>query len=82
MEEKNEKKEIIFEEDNTLDVPVLFEALFIKFMGKNLDYIRMSDISDRQLAQVLRSIKDDCYQHIKFAQEILKKYNVSEVEKE
>lgn len=79
MEDKNEKKEIVFETEDGLNVPVLFEALMIKQMGKILDLIRISDISDRNLVQLSRTIKDDCYEKIKFAKAILQKYDVDEI---
>ena len=77
--ERSEKKELNYlTEDNGLSVPVLVEALFTKYMGKVLDYARMSDMGERALTQFSRSVKDDCYQQIKFAKAILKEHGVDE----
>lgn len=77
---RSEKKEISFiNEDDSISIPAMFEALFIKSMGKTLDLIRISDISDRNLTQLQRTIKDDCYQQIEFAKAILKKHGIEDV---
>lgn len=77
--DKQEKKELNYiTDDGDLDISVMFEALFIDYMGKVLDYARLSDMSERSLTQFLRSSKDDCYKQIKFAKAILKKHGVSE----
>lgn len=75
--ERGEKKEFNYVTDEgELSIPVLFEALMVKSMGKTLDLIRISDISDRQMTQLQRTIKDDCYEKIKFAKAILKDHNI------
>jgi hypothetical protein len=75
--ERGEKKELNYVTDEgELSIPVLFEALMVKSMGKTLDLIRISDISDRQMTQLSRTIKDDCYEKIKFAKQILKDHNI------
>jgi hypothetical protein len=75
--ERHEKKELNYvTDDGELSIPVLFEAVMVKMMGKTLDLIRISDISDRQMTQLQRTIKDDCYEKIKFAKAILKEHNI------
>jgi hypothetical protein len=74
--ERHEKKELNYVTDEGLNVPIMFEALMVKNMGKTLDLIRISDISDRQMVQLQRTIKDSCYETIKFAKAILKEHNV------
>jgi hypothetical protein len=75
-DERHEKKELNYLTDEGLSVQVLFEAVMVKMMGKTLDLIRISDISDRQMTQLARTIKDDCYEKIKFAKAILKEHNI------
>jgi len=75
-EERHEKKELNYVTEEGLNVPILFEALFIKYMGSILDIARISDMSDRTLIQFSRTIKDSCYQQIKFAKQILKDHNI------
>jgi hypothetical protein len=74
--ERGEKKELTYLTDEGLNVPVLFEAIMVKTMGRVLDLIRISDISERNLIQLSRTIKDDCYEKIKFAKQILKDHNI------
>jgi len=79
MAERNEKKELNYiTEDGDLNVPIMFEAVMVKYMGRVLDLIRISDISERNLTQLKRTIKDDCYEKIKFAKAILEKHGVHE----
>jgi transketolase N-terminal domain/subunit len=76
-DERHEKKELNYlTDDGELSIPVLFEAVMVKMMGKTLDLIRISDISDRQMTQLQRTIKDDCYDKISFVKTILEKYNI------
>ncbi len=77
--ERGEKKELNYiTEDGELNVPIMFEAVMVKYMGRVLDLIRISDISERQLTQLKRTIKDDCYDKINFAKAILEKHGVNE----
>jgi hypothetical protein len=77
--EREGKKELIYiTEDGDLNVPVMFEAVMVKYMGRVLDLIRISDISERNLIQLQRTIKDDCYEKIKFAKVILQKHGIDE----
>jgi transketolase N-terminal domain/subunit len=77
--ERGEKKELNYiSEDGELNVPVMFEAVMVKYMGRVLDLIRISDISERNLTQLQRTIKDDCYDKIKFAKAILEKHGIDE----
>jgi transketolase N-terminal domain/subunit len=77
--ERGEKKELIYiTEDGELNVPIMFEAVMVKYMGRVLDLIRISDISERNLTQLQRTIKDDCYEKIKFAKAILEKHGIDE----
>lgn len=77
--ERGEKKELNYiTETGDLNVPIMFEAVMVKYMGRVLDLIRISDISERNLTQLSRTIKDDCYEKIKFAKAILEKHGVDE----
>ena len=77
--ERGEKKELNYiTEDGDLNIPIMFEAVMVKYMGRVLDLIRISDISERNLTQLQRTIKDDCYEKIKFAKAILEKHGVDE----
>jgi transketolase N-terminal domain/subunit len=77
--ERGEKKELNYiTEDGELNVPVMFEAVMVKYMGRVLDLIRISDISERNLKQLQRTIKDDCYDKVKFAKAILEKHGIDE----
>lgn len=77
--ERGEKKELNYVTgDGELNIPILVEALFVKYMGSILDMARISDMSDRTLTQFSRSIKDSCYQQIKFAKAILKEHGITE----
>lgn len=77
--EKREKKELVYiTEDGELNVPIMFEAVMVKYMGRVLDLVRISDISERNLTQLQRTIKDDCYDKIKFAKAILEKHGIEE----
>jgi len=79
--ERHEKKELNYVTDeNQLNVPVLVEAIMVRYMGKILDLVRISDISDRNLVQLSRTIKDDCYEKIKFAKAILKEHGIEDIE--
>jgi transketolase N-terminal domain/subunit len=77
--ERTEKKELNYiTEDGELNIPVMFEAVMVKYMGRVLDLIRISDISERNLKQLQRTIKDDCYDKVKFAKAILEKHGIDE----
>jgi hypothetical protein len=79
MVERGEKKELNYiTEDGDLNVPIMVEAVMVKYMGRVLDLIRISDISERNLTQLQRTIKDDCYEKIKFAKAILEKHGINE----
>lgn len=78
--EKSEKKELNYVTDtNELNIPVLIEAVMVKTMGRTLDLIRISDISERNLLQLQRTIKDGCYENIKFAKAILKEHGIEDI---
>lgn len=78
--QKGEKKELVYiTEDGELNVPIMFEAVMVKLMGKALDYGRMSiqnDLDARK--QFERSVKDATYDLVKFAKTILEKYGIEE----
>jgi hypothetical protein len=77
--ERGEKKELNYiTEDGDLNIPIMFEAIMVKYMGRVLDLVRISDISERNLTQLSRTIKDDCYEKIKFAKAILEKHGIDE----
>lgn len=47
--------------DGSVDLKALTTGLLQKFLGKALDYGRMSGMSDRSFTQYQRSLKDDMY---------------------
>jgi hypothetical protein len=78
--DREEKKELNYiTDDGGLNVPIMFEAVMVRYMGRVLDLLRISDISERNLKQLQRTIKDDCYDKISFAKAILGKHGVDEV---
>lgn len=80
--ERGEKKELIYiTEDGDLNIQIMFEAVMVKYMGRVLDLVRISDISERNLTQLQRTIKDDCYEKIKFAKAILEKHGIKDESK-
>jgi hypothetical protein len=80
--DSSEKKELNYiTEDDKLNVPIMFESIMVRYMGRVLDLIRISDISERNLKQLQRTIKDDCYDKIDMAKAILEKHGVNESSK-
>lgn len=78
--ERSEKRELNYiSEDGELNVPILIEAVLVKHMGSILDLLRISDISERNLTQLQRTIKDNTYDKIKFAKAILEKHGIDEI---
>ena len=74
-----EKKELNYLTDDGLNIAILFEAIMVKQMGLAIDTIRntgMEDTHPKQFAQLSRTIKDSCYDKIKFAKAILKDHNI------
>ena len=79
---KQDKKELNYlTDENELNIPIMFEALFVKYMGRVLDLVRISDMSDRSLTQISRTIKDDCYKQIEMAKAILKEHGIEDSSK-
>ncbi len=77
--ERGEKKELNYiTEEGDINVPIMFEAIMVKYMGRVLDLIRISDISERNLTQLQRTIKEEGYDKIKFAKAILEKHGIDE----
>lgn len=52
----------------------IITAVMQKFMGKALDYARISGMSDRSFSQFQKSLKDDCYNIIVNSQKILEEF--------
>jgi len=52
--------------DGKVELQSLITGLMQRFLGKALDYARISGMSDRSFSQLSRSIKDDAYQIIAF----------------
>lgn len=82
MQEKPKKEldYVIVGQDGTedLNLPVMFEAVMVKYMGKIIDLCRVSGLSDRAFEQMQRTIKDECYNHVKHAKSILNKHGYNE----
>ena len=57
--------------DGSIDLEALQTGLMQKFLGKALDYARISGMSDRSFTQFQRSLKDDHYQILGFGLKIL-----------
>jgi hypothetical protein len=80
-EPKKELDYVVIGQDGTedLNLPVMFEAIMVKNMGKIIDLCRVSGLSDRAFEQMQRTIKDECYNHIKFARSILYKHGYTDL---
>ena len=72
-EQNKDEKEFIIDEAGKrhLKLDLFQKALIQRCMGKALDYARMSAMSDRNLKQFERTIKDDFYQIINDGRRIL-----------
>ena len=57
-----------------LYVDVLILSLLQQYMGTALDLARISPMTDRQLTQFTRKMKDKCYQIAEDSGKILKKF--------
>jgi hypothetical protein len=60
MEETN-NEELDIPKDGKIDLKFIMTAIMQKFLGKSLDYARISGMSDRSFNQFQRSLKDDHY---------------------
>ena len=58
--------------DGSVDLKALCTGVMQRFLGKALDYARISGMSDRSFTQFQRSLKDDFYQIMGFEMQILK----------
>jgi len=62
MEQEKRSDDINFtNHDGSVNLKALVTGLTQKFLGKALDYARISGMSDRSFAQYQRSLKDDFY---------------------
>ena len=77
-EQKSDEKSFIIEDAGTgerkLDIGLFTKILIQRCMGKSLDYARMSGMTDRNLKQFERTIKDDFYQIIGDSKQILTEF--------
>ncbi len=60
------------EKDNREFLEILLDDVCHKIMGKSLDIMRISGMSDRSLVQATRTIKDYTNELIKFSVQTLK----------
>lgn len=65
--------------DGSIDLRALQTGIMQKFLGKALDYARISGMSDRNFTQFQRSLKDDMYTLNNYALKILEEagYTIS-----
>ena len=63
MEEQKDKdlNAMDFSKDGKIDLRLLLTGIMQRFLGKALDYARISGMSDRSFNQFQRSLKDDHY---------------------
>ena len=63
MEEQKEKEldAMDFSKDGKIDLKLLLTGIMQRFLGKALDYARISGMSDRSFNQFQRSLKDEHY---------------------
>ena len=71
MEEKTKIDEFEYDKDGKVNLDNLLTGVMQRFLGKALDYGRISGMSDRSFAQFQRSIKDDHYTILSYALKIL-----------
>jgi hypothetical protein len=71
MEDQNKNEDLVYNADGKVDLDKLLTGVMQKFLGKALDYGRISGMSDRSFAQFQRSIKDDHYTILSYALKIL-----------
>ena len=71
MEEKTSTEDFVYEKDGKVNLDKLLTGVMQRFLGKALDYGRISGMSDRSFAQFQRSIKDDHYTILSYALKIL-----------
>lgn len=71
MEEKTQTEEFEYDKDGKVKLDKLLIGVMQKFLGKALDYGRISGMSDRSFTQFQRSIKDDSYLMLSYALKIL-----------
>ena len=76
QEQKPDEKSFIIEEagEKKLSLHTFIKVLIQRCMGKSLDYARMSGMTDRNLKQFERTIKDDFYQIIGDSKQILNEF--------
>jgi hypothetical protein len=75
-EPKKELDYVVIGQDGTedLNLPIMFEAIMVKYMGRIIDLCRVSGLSDRAFEQMQRTIKDECYNYVKQSKNILQKH--------
>jgi len=71
MEEKTPTETLEYDKDGKVKLDKLLTGVMQKFLGKALDYGRISGMSDRSFAQFQRSLKDDSYLMLGYALKIL-----------
>jgi hypothetical protein len=79
--EENKYTDMNFlKKDGTTDLKALITGLMQKFLGKALDYARISGMNDRSFTQFQRSLKDDHYMVLGFGSRILEEGGYIKVE--
>jgi len=63
-------------EQKPVNLKALVEELLLRVMGSALDFARISEMSDRSLAQFTRSIKDLTHKTIEDGTRILQEHNL------
>ena len=71
MDEQKKTEEFDYLKDGKVNLDQLLTGVMQKFLGKALDYARISGMSDRSFSQFQRSIKDDHYTILGYAVKIL-----------
>ena len=82
--ERNEKVEEpnFTKKDGSVDLKAVLTCLMQRFLGKALDYARISGMSDRGFTQFQRSLKDDHYTILGYGTTILKEHGLLKYENE
>lgn len=71
MTEKDKKNDDFITQDGKLNLHVMVRTVLQQYMGKAVDYARLSGMADRSFQQFERLVKDDCYRFIEYSAKIL-----------
>lgn len=61
MTDEKNTEDVAIPQDGKIDLKYIMTAIMQRFLGKSLDYARISGMSDRSFNQFQRSLKDDHY---------------------